>query len=215
MLLLAIASAFYPVLLAVVIIFLGRPHPKKLLLFFLAGAMLVSVAIGLAAVNFLNAASLGSSSRHSFGGGVYIALGITAIVVGLHFLRTRPKAKPAKKDKKPSLTDRALSRDSTWLVFVLGIVLNMPGIWYLAALKNIGLGDYSEAAEVALVLVFNVIMFSFIEIPLLGYVFAPEWSHRQVSRFNDWLHRNARHLGGWIGVGLGAFLVARGMYVLV
>ena len=50
LLLLAIAAAFYPALLAVVIIFLGRPHPKKLLAFFLAGAWLTSLSIGLVAV---------------------------------------------------------------------------------------------------------------------------------------------------------------------
>jgi hypothetical protein len=216
LLLLAVASAFYPVLLAVVIIFLGRPHPKRLLLFFLAGAMLVSVSIGIAAVNVLNAADIGSSGRHSFGAAVYFTIGIAAIVVGAHFLRTRPKPKKPKKDSdRPSLTERALSRDSSWLVFALGIVLNLPGLWYLAGLKNIGLADYSKAAEVALVLGFNVIMFSFIEIPLLGYLFAPEWSQRQVTRFNGWLHRNGRHMGGWIGVGIGCYLLVRGILALV
>ena len=39
LLLLAIAAAFYPALLAVVIIFLGRPHPKRSLTFFLAGRL--------------------------------------------------------------------------------------------------------------------------------------------------------------------------------
>ena len=198
------------------IIFLGRPHPKKLLLFFLAGALLVSVSIGIAAVNVLDAADIGSSGRHSFGAAVYFVLGIAGIVVGAHFLRTQPKPKEPKKDSdRPSFTTRALSKDSSWLVFALGIVLNLPGLWYLAGLKNIALGDHGKAVEVALVLAFNAIMFSFIEIPLIGYIVAPEWSQTQVTRFNSWLHRNARHLGGWLGVGVGLYLVGRGIAALV
>jgi hypothetical protein len=216
LLLLAIASAFYPVLLAVVIIFLGRPHPKKLLLFFLAGALLVSVAIGLAAVSVLDAADIGSSTRRSVGAGVYLAIGIAALVVGLHFVRTAPRQKKKEEKKSgPSMTQRALTKDSSWLVFALGIVLNLPGLWYIMGLKDIGLGNYSDAVAVLLVLGFNVIMFSFIEIPLIGYVVAPEWTHSQVTRFNEWLHRNGRHLGGWIGVALGCYLVVRGIVALV
>jgi hypothetical protein len=198
-----------------VIIFLGRPHPKKLLTFFLAGALLVSVSIGLAAVNVLNAADIGSSSRRSFGAGLYLGLGAVAMVVGLHFLRTRPKPKSERPKKGPSMTDRVLTRDSSWLVFALGIVLNLPGIWYLMGLKDIALGGYSEVEEVLLILGFNIIMFSFVEIPLVGYLVAPEWSKKQIDRFNSWLHAHARHIGGYIGVGVGAFLIARGIYVLV
>ncbi len=40
------------------------------------------------------------------------------------------------------MTQRVLTRDSSWLVFVLGIVLNLPGVWYLIALKDIGLSEY-------------------------------------------------------------------------
>jgi hypothetical protein len=208
LLLLAVASAFYPLLLAVVIIFLGRPHPKLLLLYFLGGALLVSLSIGIVAVNVLDAADIGRSTRGTVNAALYIAVGVAAVIIGAHFLRTAPRAK---KDSGPSMAQRVLTKDSNWLVFALGMLLNLPGLWYLLGLKNIALGDYSEAEEVLLVVGFNVIMFAFVEIPLVGYAFAPEWSHRLVSRFNGWLHRNGRHLGGWIGVGLGIYLVTRGI----
>lgn len=197
------------------IIFLGRPHAKRLLTFFLAGALLVSVSIGLAAVSVLDAANLGSSTRRSVGGGVYLAIGAAALAVGLHFLRTAPKVKKKKEKSGPSMSQRVLTKDSTWLVFVLGIVLNMPGLWYIMGLKNIGLGNYSEAVAVLLVLGFNLIMFSFIEVPLVGYLVAPTWTQAQVAKFNSWLHRNGRHLGGWIGVVLGCYLIVRGIVALV
>jgi len=201
-------------LLAVVIIFLGRPHPKKLLLFFLVGALLVSVSIGIAAINILDAADIGSS-RQSVNAGFYLVIGVVSLVVGAHFLRTQPKPKKPKKKSGPSMTQRVLTKDSSWLVFVLGIVLNLPGIWYILGLKNIALAGHGEAVEVLLILGFNAIMFSFVEIPLIGYLVAPEWSHMQVERFNAWLHRNGRHLGGWIGVGIGIYLITRGILAAV
>jgi sulfite exporter TauE/SafE len=202
-------------LLAVVIIFLGRPHPKKLLTFFLAGAMLASVSIGIAAVNFLDAADIGSSTRRSVNSVLYLTFGVVSLVVGLHFLRTRPKPKLPRKEKGPSLTQRVLTKDSTWLVFLLGVVLNLPGLWYLLGLKNIALADYGPAEEVLLVLGFNLIMFSFVEIPLVGYLVAPAWSHKQVDTFNAWLHEHGRRLGGWIGVVVGVYLLTRGIVAAV
>ncbi len=80
LLLLAIAAAFYPALLAVVIIFLGRPRPKKLLLFFLAGALLASISIGLIAVFALDGADFGSSTKNSLGAGLYIGLGTLGLL---------------------------------------------------------------------------------------------------------------------------------------
>jgi len=209
LLLLAIASAFYPLLLAVVIIFLGRPHPKMLLLYFLAGALLVSISIGITAVNVLDAADIGSSARGTVNAAFYLVIGTAAVIIGAHFLRTA--AKPKKDSPKPSMTQRVLTKDSSWLVFALGMLLNLPGLWYLLGLKNIALGDFSKTEEVLLILGFNVIMFAFVEIPLVGYTFAPDWSRRLVNRLNAWLHRNGRHLGGWIAVALGIYLITRGI----
>ena len=109
------------------------------------------------------------------------------------------------------MTQRVLTKDSTWLVFVLGIVLNMPGVWYLMALKDIALSSYTNTEKVLLLLGFNVIMFTFVEAPLIGYLVAPDWTRGRVDAFNGWLHRHGRHLGGWIGVGLGTYLIVRGI----
>ena len=211
LLLLAVAAAFYPALLAVVIIFLGRPHPKRLLAFFLAGAWLASMTIGLVAVFVLDSADLGSSSRGTLNAAIYIALGALAIAAGTHLLRRPPKPKKPKENGKPSMTQRVLTKDKSWLVFVLGIVLNMPAVWYLIALKDIGLADWTATEKVVALVGFNLIMFSFVEAPLLGYVFARDWTRERVNRFNTWLHRHARHLVGYLAVGLGIYLLVRGL----
>ena len=211
LLLLAIAAAFYPALLAVVIIFLGRPHPKRLLTFFLAGAWLASLTIGLLAVFVLDSAELGSSTRGTVNATIYIALGALSLFVAGYLLGRPPRPKKPKKDEKPSMTQRVLTKDNSWLVFVLGIVLNMPGVWYLIALKDIGLADWTAAEKVVALVLFNLIMFSFVEAPLLGYLVARDWTRERVNRFNTWLHRHARHLGGYIALGVGIYLLVRGV----
>jgi hypothetical protein len=194
-----------------VIIFLGRPHPKRLLTFFLAGAWLASVTIGLVAVFALEGADLGSSSRGAVNATIYITLGLLGVFVGAYLLRVPPKPKKPKKDGRPSMTQRVLTKDSSWLVFVLGIVLNMPGVWYLIGLKDISLADWTTAEKVLALVGFNLVMFAFVEIPLIGYLVAPEWSRQRVDRFNGWLHRHGRHLGGYIALALGAYLLSRGI----
>ena len=169
------------------------------------------MSIGLVAVFVLDSADLGSSSRGTFNAAIYIALGVLAIVAGARLLRRPPKPKKPKQDGRPSMTQRVLTKDKSWLVFVLGIVLNMPGVWYLIALKDIGLADWTATEKVVALVVFNLIMFSFVEAPLLGYLFARDWTKERVDRFNAWLHRHARHLVGYIALGLGIYLLVRGM----
>jgi Sap-like sulfolipid-1-addressing protein len=213
LLLLACAAAFYPALLAVVIIFLGQPRPKRLLFYFLVGAMLGSVTIGLVCVFALDAANLGSDSRRSLGTGLYFAIGILALYAAGRLLgEPRPK-KEKKKKEGPSMTDRVLTRDRAWLLVLLGIVINMPGLWYLVGLKDIALGGYSDAQKVVLVVAFNVVMFMFIELPLIGYVVDPEWTRAKVDAFNTALHKHARHIGGYVALVIGLYLIGRGFFL--
>ena len=215
LLLLACAAAFYPALLAVVIIFLGRPHPKRLLFYFLIGAMLGSVTIGLVCVFALDTANLGSDSRRSLSAGIYFAVGALALYAASRLLgEPRPK-KEKKKKEGPSMTDRVLSKDRAWLLILLGIVINMPGLWYLVGLKNIALGGFSDPEKVVLVVAFNVVMFMFIELPLIGYIVDPEWTRGKVDAFNAALHRHARHVGGYVALVLGFYLIGRGVFLAV
>jgi hypothetical protein len=216
LLLLAIAGALYPTLLAVVILVLARPNAGRLLAFFLAGAALTSISIGLFAVLVLDPASL-DTNRRSIGAGVSLAAGLVALLVGLHLLRpAKPKEKHETKDPTHrSFSQRALERDSVWLVFVLGIVLDLPGLWYLIGLKKIAEGGYSDAAAVALVIGFNVIMFAFVEVPLVGFLVAPERTNALVEQFNAWLRQNIRHLLAWLVLAVAAYLIVRGLIGLL
>jgi len=210
--LLAIAAAFYPTLLAIVVIMLGQPRPTRLLGLFLLGAAITSVSIGLVIV-FALAESI-SADRTQISAGASIVGGALGLLVGAVLLlgpKRERRARPQKDSRWKRLTASGFSGR---LAFVLGIVLDLPGIWYLMALKDIGLSGYSEAQKVLLVIAFNVVMYTFLEVPFIGYLIAPEDTAARVDAFQDWMRRNGRTVGGYLALAVGAYLVVRGIFAV-
>jgi hypothetical protein len=225
-LLLAVAAAFYPTLLAIVILVLGRPRPARLLAAYLAGGMLVSLGIGLAVVFVLEGvgADQGGGHTSTTSAVIDILLGVLALCAAfvVHTgrdprparLKKKREPQPGAGPKKPSLTQRALGRDSMKLAFGLGVVLDLPSVWYLVALKDIVNGSYGAVEEVLLVLVFNVIMFALIEVPLIAYLVAPESAAGIVARFNAWIHANGRRIMEGVAVVFGTYVLVKGIVAL-
>lgn len=74
-LLLAVASAFWPTLILVVVVALRLDHPTRILAFFVAGALLTTVSIGLAIVFTLDDTTVAARSNHSASAAVYLVAG--------------------------------------------------------------------------------------------------------------------------------------------
>jgi hypothetical protein len=225
-LLLALAAAFYPTLLAIVIVVLQRPRPARLLAAYLAGGMLISLGIGLAVVFVLEGvgANRGGESTTRTGAVVDIAVGAVALCIaaaihtGRDLRPTRLRKRRAPNintgPKKPSWAQRAIGHDSLKVAFGLGVVLDLPSVWYLIALKDIVNGSYSAAEEFLLVLVFNVIMFALIEVPLIAYLVAPERAAGIVDRFNAWIRAHGRRIMEGVAAVFGVYLVVKGAVAL-
>jgi hypothetical protein len=201
----ALGSAIYPTLLAVVILILTQPNPRRLLAAYLAGAVLTSLTIGLVVVGGLNSGDvLNGSSGRTINPALDLAVGI--LLFGLLYVlltgrdrrfqerRERKRAQRAESGKDP-LTDRVLARQSIILTFVVGMALNLPGALYLIALKEIASADQSTAEDVFQLVVYNLIMFAWAEIPLIGYGIAPERTEAFIKRFHGWLGAHARQIG--------------------
>ena len=210
--LLAIAAAFYPTLLAIVVIMLGQPRPTRLLGLFLLGAAITSISIGLVIV-FALAESI-SAHRTQISGAASIVGGALGLLAGAVLLLGRKRERPARPQKESRWKRLTASGFSGRLAFVLGIVLDLPGIWYLMALKDIGLSSYSDGLKILLVLAFNVVMYTFLEVPFIAYLVAPETTSAQVDAFQGWLHRNGREVGGYVALAIGAYLLVRGVFAV-
>jgi hypothetical protein len=214
LLILAVLSAFWPLLIAVVVVALRSPQPKKLLLAFYAGALLTTVTVGLVIVRALQTTSLVTSSRSTFDPVVYVVAGAAALAIAAVLRRRglmRPREPRPEEETVPSWWERMLQRGAG-LAFVAGIVLDVfPGVLPFVALKNIAELDLSLGATAAVILAFYLVMFAIIEVPLVGYVVAPQRAEAWATQFNRWLDRNAGRLGVFVLAGAGAYLVVRGV----
>ena len=62
--------------------------------------------------------------------------------------RRRPRPEKPQRDK-PSWTSRVLSQGSAYVAIGVGVVMNLPGPWYLLAFRDIADGSYSRASRSA------------------------------------------------------------------
>src|SRR5262249_36281468 len=106
---------------------------------------------------------------------------------------------------------RLLSKGAA-LAFVAGVVANVfPGFLPFIALKDIAELDYPAPATIAVIIGFYGVMFTFVEAPLLGYLFAPARTETAVHTFNLWLGRNGRALAASVLAVAGVVEIARGV----
>jgi hypothetical protein len=199
-----------------VLIALRTTHPQRLLASFLAGGFLAATSVGIAIVFSLQDTSVDSSSSRSLDPIVYfvgagLALIAAYVVDRKQLLVKKPKPVDESGEKKPDRLQKALDRGAPY-AFVAGIILcAFPGVSALVALKDIAQLGYSTSATVLVIICFFLIMFAFIELPLLGYFVAPERSTQATLRFNAWLDRNANPLAVRVLAGLGLLLIIRGV----
>jgi Sap-like sulfolipid-1-addressing protein len=217
--LLAIASAFWPILVVVDLVALRAPRPVPLLAWFLAGGLLTTITEGLVIVFALEGNTLGSS-RTSVGGwgniiGGCVAL-LAAYVLRARTVRSRnePPDTPAPATKV-SRTERMVAAGGLY-AFGAGIVLNVfPGIFPLIALRTISSLSYGNGAKIVLIVGLYICTFALIEVPLVGLLVAPERVEPWVRGLNSWLDRNGKRVGiDVLGV-VGLFLLVRGIVQLV
>ncbi len=213
---LALVAMFFPALLAVVLVALRSRRPELLLASFYAGGILSATSVGLVIVFSLQDAAVSSSSSNSLDPAFYIVLGalsfVAAWVVHDRQLLVKKEKSPEETEQgKPDRLTRALDRGAPY-AFVAGLLLcAVPGVSALVALKDIAQLGWGTAETVAMVIGFFLIMFSFIELPLLGFVVAPEQATAKTMAFNSWLDRNANRLATSVLVALGVFLILRGV----
>jgi hypothetical protein len=224
-LLLALVAAANPTLLAAVTLMLFLPNPRRLLLGYLAGALLVSVTIGILIVFVVHDSGATSAGRNSVSPSIDIACGLILLLVAYvlgaghdqRLKERRAQRKQAKNggvepaDKGPSKVEQLLGRGSARVTFALGVVLNLPGISYLAALHDLQQLGYGAVAEILVILGFNVLLLIFLIVPLVGYFIAPERTVVEVQRFRSWLTRSGRRIAIEGAAVLGVLLIIRGL----
>jgi hypothetical protein len=222
---LSLLAMFNPTLLAAVTVMMLLPSPKKLMFGYLLGAYLTSISLGLLIVFTLHGSSSAETARHTLSPLEDVVVGLIALLVSYVLLsgrgeelkerRQRRKEAKQKGPPKESLPERLLGRGSARITFVVGVVLTFPGVSYIAALDRMAKLDWAVAPTALLVVAFCLIQQMLLELPLIGYTFAPDWTQDAVARFRAWLGRSGRRAGGYVALVIGVLLLLRGLITLL
>jgi hypothetical protein len=228
--LLSLVAIFNPSLVAAVTVMLLLPNPKRLMLGYVLGAYMTSITLGLVIVFSLHDSSAASTSKHTISPVEDIVVGLLVLVIAwvLRTGRDQPlqERRRQKKDAKlkarqeagkptESLPLRMLGKGDPRVTFVVGAVLSIPGVSYLDALDHIHKLNPGTVASVLLVIYFCLMQQILLELPLLGYVFAPERTQDTVTRFKAWMARSGRTAAVIGAAVIGVLLIARGVITLL
>jgi hypothetical protein len=232
-LLLALASAVYPQLLAVVVIILTRPNPQPLLLACYIAGIAVSVGSSLLILAvFRSRGSIAGTTSNRLGPGTYLVVGTIALLLAVLMVtgrgralakraasarprpRSRERDQPTAQAKLRGRAEGALREGSLMVAALIGVLLAIPGPFDFLALGRLARGGYGAPVAAVVMVGFALVKFVLIEIPIAGYAIDPDGTAGRVSRFSSWMQANKLAAGAAIVAVVGIVLVGRGISAL-
>jgi hypothetical protein len=222
-LLFSLTAAVNPTLVAATTVLLLLPSPKRLMLGYLAGAYMTSITIGCVIVLSLGESGAVSTTQKSVNPAADFVIGALFLVIGFvlgtgrdrRYRERRAQKRAREEPKKTPRWQQALGKGSARVTFVVGACLTLPGASYLAALDAIHNLHYGTAEEVLLVVMVNLIMLALIEVPLLCFTIAPNWTPQALERAKGWFGRHG-HTAAFIAVTtIGVLLIIQGVVTLI
>jgi len=214
---LSLTAMLNPTLLAAVTVMMLLPETKRLMLGYLLGSYLTSIAAGLLIAFSFHGSGGVELAQNSLTPAEDLVFGAIAVIVGLVLRSDMGEERRRKKQEseKESWPQRMLGRGSPKVAFAVGAVLSFPGASYLVALNRLVHLDPGAGATVLLVVLFCLIQAIFLEAPLIGYALSPERTQRAVDGFRRWLSERGRIAGARVAIVIGILLLVRGTLELV
>ena len=209
---LALLAALSPTALLVTAVYLGSDRPKLIAALYLAGALIMSLVMGVVILVALRNAGLSHADQRSPRYGFRLGLGILLLAAGIVVARRRPARDPQRPQQ--GLLSRVTQRPAPVSAFLAGVLIFAPGATFLAALQVIATARASVELTVIAVIIVVVINVLLVWLPIVFYLAAPEVTTRYLSGFNGWLRANGKTISVCVLIAAGAFLIANGIYGL-
>jgi hypothetical protein len=211
---LALLAAMSPTALLVAAVYLGSARPRLTGMFYLAGAVVMSVVTGVVVLVVLRSADLNHPDQRAARYGLRLGLGVLLLAAALVVAERKPKAPdPAKAG--PGFLSRMVADPAPLSAFVVGLLVFAPGVTFIAALQVIATAGADlelTAIAVIVVVVINVLL---VWLPLTLYLVAPGLTTRRLAAFNGWLRTNGSTILVGVLAVVGAIMVVNGIYGLV
>jgi Sap, sulfolipid-1-addressing protein len=116
--------------------------------------------------------------------------------------------------QKPPLSERLLSGPIP-LAFAAGVVLNLPSVRYIEAMKEIVVADVSRQQQILAILLFNLLMLSPAIVPLALIFYRPDATRAAIARMDAWMRTNSQALLGGVLAAVGLYLTIKGIVALL
>ena len=210
-LVMAFAVSLEPFRIGMTVLMLNRPRPMLQLLAFLSGGFAMGIAVGLI-VLFAFRRRLLLGSNYFTLPKVQILIGVVALlaaaVLAARVFTGRFGPRP---EKLATLAQRLLNGRSLWIAGMAGLGIALPSVDYLAALAVILASRAAAMTQVGALLMFNVVAFALVEIPLLAYLLAPKTTRTSMIALHDWIRSRRRVEVAALPATVGGVLLAVGM----
>ncbi|MFZ0831490.1 MAG: GAP family protein [Mycobacterium sp.] len=212
----AIAVSLEPFRIGMTILMIYRPRPPLQLLAFLTGGFAMGTTVGVT-VLFVLRPALGST--HFTLPRVQIVVGavllVNAVVVATGLVGQRGDGSVGRAIRKfgplATGTRQLLNRHSLWTAGIAGLGIALPSVDYLAVLALIVASGAATAVQIGALLLFNVVAFGFVEIPLICYLVAPDRTRATLSALNEWLRTRRRRAVTVLLAVVGCVLLGAGL----
>jgi Sap-like sulfolipid-1-addressing protein len=203
-LVMAIAVSLEPFRIGMTVLMLNRPRPILQLLAFLTGGFVMAAAVGLVVLFLFRPALLGSA--HFTLPSVQIVIGVLALLMAaLVAMGVTPA---------PQLSTQARRLaygPSLWLAGVAGLGIALPSVDYLAVLAVIVASGAAATTQLGALLMFNVVAFALVELPLVAYLVAPDKTRARMTALNEWIRSRRRREVAVLLAGVGCVLIVAGL----
>jgi hypothetical protein len=238
-LLMAVGAGLTPARIGAVAFMLTRTKPMGLLVGYYVGGFGLSLITGVVLVFVLKDIEIGKGS--SVPPAIEIAVGVLSLLVSVlvgtgvspthrqRVLARHPDAHaPAQVipsssggspeaealsgfERLPNRVRAVLSKDSPWIAWVAGISVGTPNAYYLAAIAAILKSGLGAATQVTALVVFNIVAFAHVEIPIVAFLIAPEATRSRIQQLYTWISVHQRLLLTVLTGVVGVYLVIEGV----
>ena len=226
---LALLAAVSPTALLIVTVYLGSARPRATVLCYLAGAIAMSVLVGVVALILLRSGHLQLRSNRTPRYGLRTGLGLlilaAAAVVAARRSAPRPAPRPAPQPETPAapgapgaatgMIARLTARPSPLTALLSGAVVFAPSLTFIAAVQVIATAQESPPlSALGLALVIGIYVAS-VWLPFVAYLAFPGPAARWLAAFNGWLQAHGRVLLIGALTVAGAYLTINGLAGLI
>jgi hypothetical protein len=206
----AVLASVSPTALLVMAVYLSTANPRTMALLYVAGAVIMTVATGVALLVVIRITGLNLPRGHDPRFGLRLGLGVLALAGAVFYTVRKPPEPDPDKQRRPGFVARLMARPSPRIAFATGLLLFAPGATFIAAVQVVATSDASVPLIVLALVIVVTITAIVVWLPLIAYLAAPDATTRRLAMVNEWLRRHGRTVVGYaLGVA-GAVLIVNG-----